>query len=151
MSFLEIALLRWRERMIEQHHVGIVFDRGGADFIGLATADEEARIGAIAAAANADDRQRARRARERLELEDIFRVCRCADAKAHEHGPLTCAWSLEQFGFSRKRKRVRPRGKSFSGDRLDRRSVFVGDAHVARRDNRRNRVLVNHLAHAVLE
>ncbi len=100
-EFFEIALLRRRERMIEQHHVGVVFDRGGANLIGLATAHEESRIGAIAPSADAHHRERARRARELLELEDIFGVRGRADAKAHEHGPLTCAWSLEQFGFSR--------------------------------------------------
>ena len=83
--------------MVEQHDVGIFSRRQGADFVRLAAADEEARIGTIAATADAHDRHRARRARERFELEDIFRVRGCAYAQAHEHGPLTCAWSLEQF------------------------------------------------------
>ena len=53
-ELLEIAFLRRRQRMIEQHDVGIVLDGGGADLIRLAAADEEARIGAIAPAANAE-------------------------------------------------------------------------------------------------
>jgi hypothetical protein len=138
--------------MIEENDVGVVFDRRGADLICLAAADEQARIGAITTAADACDRNGAGRERELLELIDVFRVGWRAYAEAHEHGPLTCAWSLEQLGFSRKkRKRVRTPAALFSSDRLDRRSVFVGDAHVARRDNRRNRVFVDHLAHAVLE
>ena len=137
--------------MVEQHHICVVLDRGSADLVGLAAADEESGIGAITPSTDVHDRQRASRARERFELLDIFRVRGCAYAKAHEHGPLTCAWSLEQFDFSRSgNKRVRAR-TSLAGDRLDRRSVFVGDAHIARRDNCRNRVFVNHLAHAVLE
>ena len=42
-------------------------------------------------------RNGARRARELLELLDVFGIRGCADAKAHEHGPLTCAWSLEHI------------------------------------------------------
>ena len=106
-EFFEIALLRRRERMIEQHHVGVVLDRGGANFIGLAAAHEESRIGAIAPPADADHGNGAGRARELLELEDVFGVRGCADAKAHEHGPLTCAWSLEQFEILEKREGTR--------------------------------------------
>ena len=138
--------------MIEQHHVGVVLDGGEPDFIGLAAANEEPWVGPVATAADAHDGNGASRTRELLELFDIFGIRGRAYAEAHEHGPLTCAWSLEQLEFSRSgKKRVRPRRSSFSGDRLDRRSVFVGDAHIARRDNCRNRVFVHHLAHAVLE
>jgi hypothetical protein len=137
--------------MVEEHYIGIVLDRGGADLIRLATADEESRVGPIAPATDAEHRNSACRTRELLELENIFGIRGRAYAKAHEHGPLTCAWSLEQFVFSRReRKRMRTPG-SLASDRLDRRSVFVGDAHVSRRDNCRNRVFVNHLTHAVLE
>ena len=137
--------------MIEQHHVGVVLDGGEPDFIGLAAANEETWVGPVATAADAHDGNGASRTRELLELFDIFGIRGRAYAEAHEHGPLTCAWSLEQFYFSRwKRKRVRT-PNSLAGDRLDRRSVFVGDAHIARRDNCRNRVFVHHLAHAVLE
>ena len=96
-ELFEIAFLRGRQRMIEQHHVGVVLRGDGADFIRLAAAHEEARIGTIAPAADARDGNGAGRARELLELQDVFGVRGCAYAQAHEHGPLTCAWSLEQF------------------------------------------------------
>ena len=83
--------------MIEQHHVGVVLRGGDADLIGLAAADEETRIGAIAPAADAHHGESASRTRELLELLEIFGVRGRAYAKAHEHGPLTCAWSLEHF------------------------------------------------------
>jgi len=37
------------------------------------------------------------RARQLLELLDVFRIRGSADAQAHQHGPLTCARSLEHF------------------------------------------------------
>jgi hypothetical protein len=70
---------------------------GGTYFVGLAAAHEKPRVGAIAAAADADHGNGAGRARERCELLDVFGIRGRAYAKAHEHGPLTCAWSLEQF------------------------------------------------------
>ena len=63
--------------------------RRRADLIRLATADEQARIGAITPATDARDRNGARRKRELLELLDIFGVRGCADAEAHEHRPFT--------------------------------------------------------------
>jgi hypothetical protein len=79
-EFFEVAFLRGGQRVVEQHHVGIVFNRGGADFIRLATAYEESRIGAITPPADADDWYRASRARERFELLDIFGIRGCTYA-----------------------------------------------------------------------
>jgi hypothetical protein len=57
-----------------------VFDRRRADLVRLAAADEEARIGAIATAADVHHGHGASRSRERLELLDIFGIGRCAYA-----------------------------------------------------------------------
>ena len=56
-ELFEIAFLRGRQRVVEQHDVGVVLGGGVADFIRLAAADEEARIGTIAAAADAHARE----------------------------------------------------------------------------------------------
>ena len=64
-ELLEIAFLRGRQRMIEQDDVGVVLDGGRADFIRLAAADEEARIGTITPAADAHHGNGAGGARER--------------------------------------------------------------------------------------
>ena len=137
--------------MIEQHDIGVVFGGRGADLVGLAAADKKTGIGTIAPAADARNRYGARGTRERTELQYVFGIGRCAYAKAHEYGTLTCAWSLEHSGLSRRLRTGVQAQDSLACDRLDRRAVFVGDAHVARRDNRRNRVFVDHLRHAVLE
>ena len=69
----------------------------GADLVGLAAAHEEARVRTVAPATDVRYGNGAGRARELLELQDVFRVRGCADAEAHEHGPFTCAGSLEHF------------------------------------------------------
>src|SRR4029079_7617844 len=47
-ELLEIALLRGRQRMIEQDHLGVLGRGDGADLVRLAAAHEEARIRPIA-------------------------------------------------------------------------------------------------------
>ena len=121
--------------MVDQHEIGVRRGGGRLDLIRLAGADEKTRVRTIAPPANAGNGNRARRARELFEFLEVFGIGRCAYPQAHEYGTLTCAWSLEQFGISRRLRTTVRAAKSLAGDRLDRRSVFVGDAHVARRDN----------------
>ena len=83
--------------MIDQHDFRVVRGRSRLDLLRLTAADEEARIRPIAPATDARYWNGARRERELLEFREVFGVRGCAQAKAHEHGPLTCAWSLEHL------------------------------------------------------
>ena len=83
--------------MVEEHDLGVLSGRDILDLVGLAAADEVARIGSIAPAGNLRDGNGAGRERELLEFLEIFGVRGCADPETHEDGPLTCAWSLEQL------------------------------------------------------
>ena len=94
-EFFEIAFLRWRQRMIEQHQLGAVLMRDRADLVGLAAAHEVARIGTIAASTDTCNRNRARGACQLLEFLDVFGIRGCTQSEAHQHGPFTCAGSLE--------------------------------------------------------
>lgn len=82
--------------MIEQHDIRIIGSHCHLDFIGLAAADEEARIRTISPAADLGDGHGAGREGQLLEFLDVFGIRGCAYPEAHEDGPLTCAWSLEQ-------------------------------------------------------
>jgi hypothetical protein len=79
-ELFEIAFLRRRQRMIEQHHVGIVLGSCDANFIRLAAPDEKSRIGPIAPAADVHHRNGTGRTRQRFELLDVFGIRGCADA-----------------------------------------------------------------------
>jgi hypothetical protein len=94
-ELLEIAFLRGRQRMIEQHEFGVVRYRDVADFFRLAAADKIARIRPIATTGDLRHGNCASRACQLAEFEDVFGIRGRAQSEAHEHGPLTCAWSLE--------------------------------------------------------
>jgi hypothetical protein len=83
--------------MIEQHHLGVLRRGDGTDLIGFTAAHEEARVRTVAPPTDVCYRYGTSRARQLLELQDVFRVRGCADAEAHEYGPFTCAGSLEHF------------------------------------------------------
>jgi len=83
--------------MIKQDHFGILGRGDGADLVRLAAAHEEARVRPIAPPTDVRHRNGAGRARELLEFLDVFRVRGRANSKAHQHGPFTCAGSLEHF------------------------------------------------------
>ena len=151
-ELFEVALLRRRQRMIEQHQVGVVFGRHGRISSALPLPTKKRGSGRSRRpptfATGMAPAERASCSNSSMSSG----IRGCAYPQAHEHGTFTCAGSLEHDGISRGlRERVQPRRSSFAGDRLDRRAVFVGDAHVARRNNGRNRVFVDHLAHAVLQ
>jgi hypothetical protein len=96
-ELLEVAFLRGRQRVIEQHQFGVVFVGDGADLVGLAAADEEARVRPVTTAAHAGHRMAPR---ERASCSNSRVSSGSAGApspRAHEHGPFTCAGSLEHF------------------------------------------------------
>jgi len=90
-----MSFSRLRSWVVEQHHLGVLGRGDGADFIRLAAAHEEARIGTVAPSADIRHGNGAGRARELLELLDIFGVRGCADPEAYKYSPFTCAGSLE--------------------------------------------------------
>ena len=58
---LEVALLRGRKRLVEQHRLRAVAEHERLDLVGLAGSDEERRVGRLAAADDAVDDLVARR------------------------------------------------------------------------------------------
>ena len=97
-ELFEIAFLRGRQRMIEQHHVGV---RAAAATARISSAlplptkkrgsGRSRRPPMLATGMAPAERASCSNS------EDVFGIRGCADAKAHEHGPFTCAWSLEHI------------------------------------------------------
>jgi len=96
-ELLEVAFLRRRQRVVEQHQFGTVLGGQRADLVRLAAADEVTRIRPVTPPADIGHRNGAGRTGQLLELLDVLGIRGCADAEAHEHGPFTCAGSLEHF------------------------------------------------------
>ena len=94
-ELLEVALLAGRERMIDQDDIGSLGLRRQRDFVRLAAAHEEARVGPLATAGDGGDGLRARGSGELREFLQVFGIDGCAQPQAHEHGALTAAWALE--------------------------------------------------------
>jgi hypothetical protein len=139
---LEIALLAWREGVIDQDELGLLRARGAGDFLSFAGADEIARIRPRAAPCYGCDGLRTGRARQLFELLEILGLDSGAKPKAHEHGALSGARALEhasvRFVASVRRS-------------LRRCALFDSQAHCARRHYGGDRMLVDHLADGVLE
>ena len=77
-QLLEIALLAGRERVVDENDVGGVVFGNGANFVRLAAAHEEARVGTLTATRYGRDRLRPRRDRELRELLQILGIDLCA-------------------------------------------------------------------------
>src|ERR1700733_6440953 len=91
----EIALLAWRERVIDENHVGGRCDRGIAHLVRLAAAHEEAWIGTFAPADHRRDRLRPGGTGQLFELAQILWIDRCAESQPYEHRALTAPGALE--------------------------------------------------------
>ena len=65
---LEVALLRRRKCLVEQHRLGLVAEHQRLDLVGLARADEQGGVGCLAARDDARDRHVAGRLREQREF-----------------------------------------------------------------------------------
>lgn len=96
-QLLEIALLARRQRVVNEDHLGCVRECARADFLGLAAADEIARIRPFAPPRDCRHGLRARGERELREFPDVFGVGGCAEAEAHEHCTFTGAWAFEHY------------------------------------------------------
>ena len=72
---------------------------GRFEFLGLAAAEEVARVRTIAAPGHGGDRQRAGRNGQLREFLQVLRVYGCAQPQAHEYGALTSPGAFEHSGF----------------------------------------------------
>ena len=143
-ELLEIAFLAGRERVIHQNHVGFAGLGRLLQLFRLAAAYEETRLGPLTAARYGSDRLRAGRDRKLRELLEIFRIDLGAETDAHQQRALTGTRALEHS--------APPCGDASLGSRLRHRStVFSSQAHIARRYDGGDGMLVDHLADAVLQ
>jgi hypothetical protein len=85
---LEVALLRRRERLVEQHGFGAVAEHERLDLVGLAGADEERGVGRLAAADDALDDFVARRFGELRQL--VERIVEARDAEIDADQDRAC-------------------------------------------------------------
>jgi len=98
-EFFEVALLAGRERVVDENDVGSVVFGNSSNFVSLAAAHEEARVGTIAATRYSRNRQGSCRDRELRELLQILRIDLCAQPKAHKDRALTAPWALEHSSY----------------------------------------------------
>jgi hypothetical protein len=85
---LQVALLGRRERLVEQHGLGLVPFNERLDFVGLARPDEERRIGRLALGNDPRNRRIAGRFGEQRQfVEGVVEVCAAAEVHTHQDGP----------------------------------------------------------------
>jgi hypothetical protein len=96
--FLQVALLRRRKRMVDQHEAGVEALHRAADLLDLATAAVELGVGAGAPAAHQRMALRPRALGEAHEFFDRFLVAVVAEIQAHEHrrGRVRAARALRE-------------------------------------------------------
>ena len=106
---LEVALLRGRKRLVEQHRLRAVAEHERLDLVGLAGADEERRVGRLAAADDAVDDLVARRFGEQRELvERGVEAGRAeVDADQDRARPVPRGLRFERWGRVRAARRLR--------------------------------------------
>ena len=144
---LQIALLRRRERVIENDEFDVVRFARETQFFGLAAADEHLGIGARPAAGERDDGIRARTLREQAEFFETGFEIDLAEVDADKR-------CVDQIGGCSKLKR--PASNSPTGDvRRPRRGLGLFgirvEIHRTGRHDRRNCVLVDHLGDRIPE
>src|SRR6185312_11321957 len=142
-ELLEIALLAGRKRVIHQDHVRSAGLGRSLQLLRLATAHEETRIGPLTPARHRGDRLRAGRDRKLIELLQILRIDLGAETDAHQERALTGTRALEHS--------APPCGASLRGRLRWGSALFRRQAHVARRHDGGDGVLVDHLTDAVLQ
>ena len=98
--FLEVALLARRQRVIDDHEVGAELGDALADFLDLAGAEEEARLGHLARDRHDLEHLRARGARQRGEFFDAVRLRRVAEPDADEDRAFSATGPFEQFALT---------------------------------------------------
>src|SRR5690606_28051142 len=143
---LEVALLAWRQRVIEDHDVGAVRTQCLADLLNLAAASEKLGVGRGALAMHHGFDAGAGPERKQLELRQALLDRALTEVELDENRTLSGGGTF---------KHGRPRGPTLAGpERCSAASVaalFLLDDDGARRHDGRDRVLVNHLRHGVLE
>jgi hypothetical protein len=142
---LEVALLGGRQLVVDEHEIRGFRAGAGADFLRLAAADEIARLGCPAIARDGRDGNGAGGARERVEFGEFIGVRRMTEADADEDCAFAALRTLEQGILPALRSSGLRDGRLF----LD--GIAGRQAHVPRRHDGRDGVLVHHLAHGVLQ
>ncbi len=102
----QIALLAGAQRMIENRQFRPVLLDRRANFLGLAAADEQARVRCRSASSNERHTLSARRGRQFPELGGIRGIFGSIQREMHQNGALTAARTLEQTASPR----LRPSG-----------------------------------------
>jgi hypothetical protein len=92
----EVAFLAGTQRVVEDHHVGLVFVHRGQDLSGLALADEQARFRYRACRCNRGSRGRAGGAHQLGEFLQIFLPGSLGKINVDQNGPFTGLRAFEQ-------------------------------------------------------
>jgi hypothetical protein len=94
-ELLEVALLAGREGVVDENDLRRLCVRDVPQLLGLAAAQEVARIGPLTPPGDGGNRQRAGGNGQLLEFLQVLRVHRGAQPQAHEYGALTSPWAFE--------------------------------------------------------
>ena len=129
--------------MIHEHEVGRFGLRPVPDLFSLAAADEVARLRAAAVSRDGADRDRAGGSSQRVEFSKLVCVWRLAQTDADEDRAFASLRTFEQGILPA----LRSSGLRHNGCFLFLRPIGGRQADVPRGHDRRNGVLVDHLAH----
>ncbi len=111
---LEVALLRRRQGLVEQHGLGLVHRDQLLQLVGLAGADEERRVGGLAARDDAGDRDVAGRLGQQRQLvERLVEMLLAAEVDADQDRPGG-PWIGRRGVGSRRRQRAIRRARRFT-------------------------------------
>jgi hypothetical protein len=143
-QLFEIALLHRRERTVDEDQVRIERLALLGELLGLAGADEIARIGPVDARAQRADDARTCRARELAELIESGRVGAARLLRLQQQRAFAFSGSFEQRELLVLLARIGCRGRGA-------RNSVGADADIARGHDGRYGVLVDHLAHGIAE
>jgi hypothetical protein len=144
-EFFEIALLHRRERAVDQDQVRVERLPLQGELLGLAGADEVARVRPVDARGQRADDARARRACKLAKLIESDRVGAARLLRLQEQRAFAFSGSFEQRDLLVMLGRLGRHGRGAAG------TGFGADADIACRYDRRYRVLVNHLADGIAE
>jgi hypothetical protein len=172
-EFLEIALLDRAQGVVDQDQVGIERLLLRLQLVGLAGADEITRIRPLDASAQRTNDTGAGRTRQLAEFLQRERIVLARRLRLQQQRALAFSRSFEQRkspssesvwmrpgtadSSAAPDRAASPRSGPFVGRRVNRRRgvrhmvVGTADAHVARRHDRRDRMLVDHLADRIAQ
>jgi len=85
--------------VVDEDDLGVVGVRDRLQLLGLAAAEEVARVGTVTPPGDRRDRDRAGGDRQLRELVQVLRVDLGSQPQAHQYGALTSPWALEHSGF----------------------------------------------------